>query len=287
MTVQQCFQQLQQQLVALYEPPEAEQIANMVIEKVTGLHKMDRILNGQTPVNARHLEQLQHYAGQLQQYKPVQYLLKEAWFYKMPFYVDEHVLIPRPETEELVNLIVEDYSNQLNVLEVIDIGSGSGCIAVSIAAELPSAIVTAADISEHALAVISLNAKMNNTEAVFPVRLDILDITDRASLDMFDIIVSNPPYIMQRESRDMEQHVLDYEPHLALFVPDDDPLLFYRNIAEFAATHLNDDGSIYLEINQALGNATVALFESAGYLVELRKDMQGKDRMVKARKPLP
>jgi release factor glutamine methyltransferase len=192
------------------------------------------------------------------------------------------VLIPRPETEELVDWIVKDYRNKLKVLEVIDVGSGSGCIAVSLASALATAIVTAVDVSEHALAVISLNARMNNVEAVFPTYIDFLDVTDRATLDMFDIIVSNPPYIMQRESAEMEQHVVDYEPHLALFVPDNDPLLFYRNIAEFAATHLNDDGCIYLEINQALGQETAALFESAGYTVELRKDMQGKDRMVKA-----
>jgi release factor glutamine methyltransferase len=282
MTVQQSFQQLLQQLYEIYEDREANNIADLVIEKVTGLRKIDRILNNQTPVNARHQQQLDAYTAELMQHKPVQYVVQEAWFYQLPFYVDEKVLIPRPETEELVDWIVKDYRNKLKVLEVIDVGSGSGCIAVSLASALATAIVTAVDVNEHALAVISLNARMNNVEAVFPTHIDFLDVTDRATLDMFDIIVSNPPYIMQRESAEMEQHVLDYEPHLALFVPDNDPLLFYRNIAEFAATHLNDDGCIYLEINQALGQETAALFESAGYTVELRKDMQGKDRMVKA-----
>ncbi len=219
------------------------------------------------------------YITQLQLHMPVQYVLEAAWFYGMELYVNENVLIPRPETEELVDWIVGEYSEK-PAPTVIDIGTGSGCIAIAIKKALPAAMVYAMDISSEALQVAQKNAALQNTGIIFK-QADILDGNGYSQLPSFDIIVSNPPYIPAAEQVNMSGNVTAYEPHLALFVPDDRPLRFYEAIGGLASANLKPGGSIYLEIHEALGEATRSLYHNLGYSnIRVRKDMQGKDRML-------
>jgi release factor glutamine methyltransferase len=276
MTIQQVYHFLQQQLSTIYDTDEAANIADLVIEHITGYKKLGRITHKDLLMNKKQIEQLQTLTIDLLEHKPVHYVLGEAWFYEMKFYVNEHVLIPRPETEELVELVT---SYKLPVTSILDIGTGSGCIPITLKKKLPKAHVTSIDISANALAVAQQNAANLNTEISFK-ELDFLNETNWADLDCYDIIVSNPPYIKQSESANMHVNVLLFEPHIALFVEDEDALLFYRKIADFGKTHLNALGKIFVEINEVLGAETVTLFESYGYEAILKKDMQGKDRMI-------
>lgn len=240
--------------------------------------------------------------AQLKQEKPLQYILGKAHFMDLELLVNEHVLIPRPETEELVRWILEDLQDDTGLgpdaersrsvistthkdrsLQILDIGTGSGCIAIALAKALPNAKVTAIDISEKALAVAQKNSVFNNVDVTF-VKQDILDSQLAPELELqFDIIVSNPPYVRQLERSQMQKNVLEYEPHTALFVPDNDALIFYDAIAQFAKKHLKKKGSLYFEINQYLGDETQALLNAHDFSeIELRKDMFGNDRMLKA-----
>ena len=301
MTFYEAQQQLQKALTELYDDREAANIADWVMEHVTGLRKIDRIMHKQSPLAPEKLDQLQEYTRQLLTHKPVQYVLHEAWFCGMPFYVDENVLIPRPETEELVEWIGEwavgsrpsyakasageaignQQSNTSPTLRMLDIGTGSGCIPVSLKKKLPQAEVYACDVSEEALAVAARNAAAQETPVHF-LQVDFLDTNNWSSLPEVDIIVSNPPYIPQSDKNTMLQNVLAYEPHLALFVPDNDALVFYDAIARFAQRSLSSHGCVFVEIHEDLGPKTKELFESKGFKAEIKKDFQGKDRMVKA-----
>ena len=218
----------------------------------------------------------------LRQGEPLQYIEGKAPFCGMEFSVQPGVLIPRPETAELVEWIVRDHTNQSP--RILDLGTGSGCIAISLSKQLHQATVEACDISAEALDVAKGNNERNGAAVEF-FHHDMLDLTTPLP-HSYNILVSNPPYIKQSEAADMEEHVTQWEPHTALFVPDEDALCFYRAIAEIGQTAaLQPDGSIYVEINQALGKETVELFESYGYKeVELRQDIYGNDRMVKALK---
>lgn len=290
MGIQEAYTQLMYQLFELYDDREAANIADWTIEHITGFKRIDRITNKQFPLNKSQQELLQTYTVQLLQHMPVQYVLHEAWFAGMNLYVDENVLIPRPETEELVEWLVEE-SKKSKIKtclpdrqgqKVLDIGTGSGCIPVALKKKLPALDVHALDVSEGALNVAQKNADAQNTPINF-YKADILDKTTWTSLPKFDIIVSNPPYIKQSEEKDMRNNVLGHEPHLALFVPDEDALLFYRMIAEFSLKHLNESGKLFFEINEALGKEVKQLLHNYGYSeIELRKDLQGKDRMIKA-----
>ena len=224
-------------------------------------------------------EQLNDIIARLQQGEPLQYIEGKAPFCGMNFKIQPGVLIPRPETAELVEWITHDFTTQN--ARILDLGTGSGCIAISLSKKLPQATVEACDISTETLSVAKENNEQNNTNVEFFHH----DILDRATPlpHSYNILVSNPPYIKQSEAKDMEEHVTEWEPHTALFVPDDDALRFYRAIAEIGQTEaLLPGGSIYVEINQALGKETVDLFESYGYKeIELRKDIYGNDRMVK------
>jgi release factor glutamine methyltransferase len=215
---------------------------------------------------------------------PLQYVLQEAWFYGMQLYVDERVLIPRPETEELVDWVIKDSGNWepgTGNGGLLDIGTGSGCIALAIKKNLSAIEVHGCDISEAALQVAKKNAADQRSTIHF-YQADILSVTARRQLPLFDIIVSNPPYIPQNDKEDMSLNVLQYEPHLALFTEDGDPLLFYRAIAGFAKDHLNKNGIIYLEIHAEMGSNIIDLYQHEGFTrIELKKDMQGRDRMVK------
>ena len=215
-------------------------------------------------------------------YKPIQHVLGYAWFYNMKFKVNEQVLIPRPETEELVEWIIQEIkSNKISNLQVLDIGTGSGCIPITLKKKLPQIVMSSIDISNEAINIAQANAKQLETEVTF-VEMDFLNEQLTQELPKYDIIVSNPPYIKQSESNTMSKHVVAFEPAMALFVPDEDALLFYRKIAKFGLQHLNDNGFIYFEINETLGTEVIQLLLSKGYQSELRKDMQGKDRMIKA-----
>ena len=213
--------------------------------------------------------------------QPIQYILGETSFYGYDFKVNEHTLIPRPETEELVDWIVRDWKGK-EAISIIDIGTGTGCIPISLSATIPQAEVLAVDVSEAAINVAKSNATMNQVAVEF-VLADILEPPVTSIKRPFDVIVSNPPYVRHLEKEEIKKNVLAYEPHLALFVEDDDALLFYRVIAKFALSYLKENGALYFEINQYLGEETVALLKQLGFSeVTLKKDMAGNDRMIKA-----
>ena len=222
--------------------------------------------------------------------KPIQYITGEAWFYGLRFEVNENTLIPRPETEELVEWIIESQKSKVKSqkISILDIGTGSGCIPISLKKEIPNAIVSAIDVSEKALEMARKNAVDNEVEVHFILQ-NILEIDTLNELPIsnfqfqteFDVIVSNPPYVRNLEKQEIKKNVLDYEPHLALFVEDSDALLFYRKIAQLALTSLTPNGKLFIEINQYLGKETVELLENLGFKnIELRKDFVGNDRMI-------
>lgn len=217
----------------------------------------------------------------LKKHEPIQYIIGYCDFCGLTFKVTPDTLIPRPETSELVEWITEEQKG--DKVNILDIGTGSGCIAISLSCKLPGCNIAAWDISSGALAVAEENNRSNGTEVTFS-QVDILVYQPQG--EMFDIIVSNPPYIKEKEKKSMEANVLDWEPHTALFVPDNDPLLFYRAIAEKALAMLTSGGALYFEINRAHGAETVEMLKSLGYIeTELRKDLAGNDRMIKAIRP--
>ena len=224
-----------------------------------------------------------HCVKRLQKKEPLAQIIGETEFFGLRFLVNQHTLIPRPETEELVDWVITDNANSHS--SILEIGTGSGCIPISLKKQLPNAKTTAIDISAEALVIANKNAVLNNVDVDFQLTNVLTAQFDKTQ--QWDIIVSNPPYIAQKEFDSMDKNVTDYEPHLALFVSDNDPLIFYRKIAELGLQHLSARGKIYVEINQYLGKETIALFESFGYLnVELRQDINGNDRMIRASKPL-
>ncbi len=301
MTINTAYRQLLYQLYELYDNREAANIADWVIEYITGQKRIDRIIYKNIPLNNKQTLQLSTFTDQLLQHKPVQYVLNEAWFAGMQFYIDESVLIPRPETEELVEMVIKMYDlrgtmydikakeeNLINTsqisnqqLQIIDIGTGSGCVSIALKKKLQHASITAIDISDNALAIAKKNATLLQTEILFK-QVDFLDDTTWANLGQFDVIVSNPPYIKQSESSGMSKHVTSYEPSQALFVADNDALIFYKKIALFGKQYLANKGQIFVEINEAFGSETIAVFNNLGYKTALKKDLQGKDRIILA-----
>jgi release factor glutamine methyltransferase len=283
MTIQVAYQQLLVQLYEVYDTREAANIADMVIEHVTGQRKIERIVYKDIPVNQSQQEQLYEIAAALQDHKPIQYVLGYTWFMNMKLLVKEHVLIPRPETEELVAWIIEDIHKLENKeISLLDIGTGSGCIPIAIRKKIPEVAVSAIDISRDALSLATLNSIEQKVLVDF-LYTNFLDEAECNHLGRYNTIVSNPPYIKRSEESSMRENVLKYEPKVALFVPDEDALVFYKAIAKFSNQHLKENGTVYVEINEALGEEVVKLFKNYGFAeVTLRKDMQGKDRMVKA-----
>ena len=294
-----------QELSSLYEEQEIESFFYIILEKLHGLKRIDLALNPQTVMDGAHLKQWKNIVSELKKQRPVQYILGETEFYGLRFLVNENTLIPRPETEELVELIIESMNYKLRItkLKVLDIGTGSGCIAISLAKHLPTSKVFAIDVSEKALAIAKKNSELNDVKVNF-INVDILKINDLIELPtrspgshspslpavrqvntFFDIIVSNPPYVRNLEKAEIKPNVLEYEPHLALFVEDTDPLLFYRKIAELAIKNLNPNGKLYFEINQYLGKETIKLLEDFGFRnVELKKDIYENDRIISCEK---
>lgn len=266
-------------LSPLYDEMEAEQLFLFALDEIEGKSRVELIMNPdlQTTKQATWDAALADLALE----KPVQYVFGRAYFYGLTFAVNENTLIPRPETEELVEWIIQSV-DATKPIRILDIGTGSGCIGITLAKELPLAQVTLMDVSAKALETAKGNAQANNVN-VTTVLQDVLAL-DRLAAH-YDIIVSNPPYVRNLEKVEIKKNVLEYEPHLALFVEDDDALLFYRQIAKLANDNLPSGGMLFYEINQYLGAETVALFESLSFTnIELRKDMMTNDRMVKAAK---
>lgn len=280
MTIQQTTRELTAKLHSIYENGEAETISEWIMESLTGIKRTDRIFQREKMLSTDRELQLKQWTDRLLQHEPVQYVLNEAWFCGLKFYVDKNVLIPRPETEELVEWIISDCKFPVNSLSILDIGSGSGCIPIALKKRLPKAQVCSCDISEAALEVAKKNASTLGIDVSF-LLLDFLNEEKRNTLPQFDIIVSNPPYIPVNDKSTMPRNVLDFEPGTALFVPDNDALVFYKAIADFGKAHLKKDGVIYAEIHESLGELTMDLFENNGYSTTIKKDMQGKERMVR------
>jgi release factor glutamine methyltransferase len=287
MTVQEATYYLLNKLQNLYAPGEASQITDWVMEAVTGAAKTERMMYKHTGLSDIEEKRLINFTERLLNNEPVQYVLNEAWFFGMRLYVDSNVLIPRPETEELVEWIITEIKEQNKVkteaatINILDIGTGSGCIAITLKKKLPEAAVWACDISHAAIAVAQKNATAQSTKINF-LTVDILDAGYWEQLPNFDIIVSNPPYIPDRDKKMMAANVLKHEPHLALFVPDDDALKFYKAIALFSKKKLKKDGFLYFEIHEDYGAALNNLLKEQGFSSTLKKDMQQKDRMVKS-----
>lgn len=281
MTIQEANRFIVNRLTPIYDEAEASNIGDWIMEHLTGAKRTDRVVNKGRSITREQAEKIETYITRLLTHEPVQYVLNEAWFCGLKFYVDKNVLIPRPETEEMVEWIISDCKFPIGRLSILDIGSGSGCIPVAIKRRLGKAEVWSCDISPDALAVAKKNAATLGVDVNF-TKLDFLDKEHRDKLPSFDIIVSNPPYIPETDKKEMRLNVLDHEPSAALFVPDNDALVFYKAIAEFGKKHLNKDGVVYTEINESLGEATATVFESIGYSTVIKKDMQGKERMIKA-----
>ncbi|WP_202183023.1 peptide chain release factor N(5)-glutamine methyltransferase [Chitinophaga solisilvae] len=282
MTIQTAFTYITGAIGDLYDAREAANIAHIVLEHITGMNKLDRLVHKAKLLTPDQNTQLKAAIEALQRLEPVQYITGIGWFYGMELLVNHHVLIPRPETEELVEWIVQDAGHRPS-LHILDIGTGSGCIPLALKKSLPPAQVSAVDVSPDALEVASGNASRLRLDVSFQL-MDALNPQQMATLPTFDIIVSNPPYITQSEKSTMQQQVWGFEPSLALFVPDQDALLFYRHITQFAATRLSAGGALYFEINESLGKEVVALMENNGFKeVLLKQDMFGKDRMVKGK----
>jgi release factor glutamine methyltransferase len=283
MNIQSAFTYITQAIASLYEPREAANIAHLVMEYVTGLSKLDRIIYKERTLELTQQAKVEQAVEALLEQQPVQYVTGTAWFYGMELMVNPQVLIPRPETEELVEWMVNDvrmcgYAD----MRMLDIGTGSGCIPLALKKELPAANVWGIDVSPGALETAKANAAQQQLDVHFE-QVNVLDEQATAALPVFDIIVSNPPYIKQSEHTGMQQQVLAYEPSLALFVPDEDALLFYRVIAQLAKRKLAPGGRLYFEINEALGNEVVELLKQSGFKdVMLKQDIFGKDRMVRA-----
>ena len=280
------YNELWHLLTPLYGDGEAKAIARLVYEVRFGLSFSDICLGKDTQLSANSQEELKGIAERLLQQEPVQYVLGQAAFCGRPFKVNEHVLIPRPETEELCSWIVSQGEKQpMNDASILDIGTGSGCIAITLAAEMPKAKVTAWDISTEALKVAEENAKRNLVHVSFE-HVDALHIPTnilQQTAKIFDFIVSNPPYVCKSEAATMEPRVLEYEPHLALFVPDDDPLRFYRAIARLGNKMLKPNGSLYFEINPLYARETEEMLRQEGYsLIDTRRDQFGRERFTKA-----
>jgi len=275
------FQTLKKELNKLYDEGEAIAIAHEVMEYLTGYNKLQRLSEKEKLFSEQQQRQFDEALARLMKGEPLQYITGVQWFLGRPFQVNKNVLIPRPETEELVTWIAHDWKERTNI-SILDIGTGSGCIPVSLKLLLHAANVTSCDVSSGALQTAKKNATDLQAEVSF-LQLDFLNQSNWQPLDHFDIIVSNPPYIPISEQESLGKNVREFEPATALFVPDGDPLIFYRCIALFGKSHLNDGGAIYCELHQDYAEKTKELFEQMGYAnTILQKDMHGNMRMLKA-----
>lgn len=272
---------IRKELKDLYPEQEIEGLVRLIFSALKSYSPTDLLLKKNellTPDERLHLNEI---VRRLKKHEPIQYILGKTEFYGLPFQVTEDVLIPRPETEELVDWILKDLTIAMPV--ILDVGTGSGCIPVSLKKFMPAAKVMGCDISEKALKVARVNAGINQTEVAF-FHLDILNPLLPATFPGLDILVSNPPYVTEKEKQLMQPNVLAHEPHSALFVPDEDPLRFYTALVRFGRRHLKKGGKLFWEINEAFGPACVHLLQENGFdNVQLKKDINGKNRMIAAR----
>ena len=273
--------EIREALRGIYPDPEALSLAKMLLVEAFGFSTLELYGGKDKEISGNRRDDLDKMLSRLQKNEPIQYVLGKETFCGLDFEVDSNVLIPRPETRELVEWIVADRKSSASS-HILDIGTGSGCISISLAKFLQGSKVEAWDISQGALDVARRNAQRNGVEVLFRHQ-DVLDALPGGAI--YDVIVSNPPYITEKEKLDMDANVLDWEPSTALFVPDADPLLFYRKIAELGLSMLRAGGALYFEINRAYGQETISMLESLNYSqIELRKDEWGNDRMIKAYK---
>ena len=270
----------------IYPKDEIDTFFFYLIEEYLQLKRIDISLQPNFEINDTQLKLLNSALERLQKEEPIQYILGKTEFFGYPFLVNEHTLIPRPETEELVEWILNELKSQKveklesDKISILDMGTGSGCIPISLAKNLPNAKITAIDISEEALNVAQKNALLNKVDINF-MEFDILSSNNMQT--QFDIIVSNPPYVRELEKKEIKNNVLHFEPHSALFVPDDNPLLFYDAIASFAKNHLSENGLLFFEINQYLAEETIEMLKQKGFSsIILKKDGFGNNRMIKA-----
>lgn len=271
---------IKEQLEPYYEDNEIQRMSEMLLEWAIGLDRSGQIANPKKELTEEQQQLLHQGVSRLRDQEPIQYITGQAWFAGMAFNVGPAVLIPRPETEELVDWVLKE--NGPEKRRVLDIGTGTGCIPVSLKKSRPAWEVSAIDISAEAIAMATENANRNEA----PVQFQVMDFSKEqtwTSLSQFNLIISNPPYIPWSDWTTLPENVREHEPTEALFVPDETPLLFYQLIARFALQHLSPEGIVYVEINETLGNEVIELFQASGFTkTELREDMQGKKRMVKA-----
>ena len=294
MIVKQYRNYFNETLKTIYPITEIDSFFFLLLEEYLGFRRVDIVLKSDFKITQETLNLLQSATKQLEQEVPLQYIIGKTEFYGLPFVVNKHVLIPRPETEELVAWVVSESSRfktfntstkqttDKKQLKILDIGTGSGCIPISLKKQLPFAKISAIDISKEALTVAKKNAVLNNVDIHFILQ----DILKTVALDQhYDIIISNPPYVRELEKKELKNNVLKNEPHVALFVENDNPLIFYAKIAELAKNYLNKNGLLFFEINQYLGTETIDLVNKKGLKnIQLKKDMFGNDRIVVASK---
>jgi len=266
------------ELLGYYPETEVNAFFYLLTETILNMKRIDVALHIENLISGQSYERFQEAIAELQNYKPIQYIIGETEFYGLKIKVDNSVIIPRPETEELVDWIIKE-NQPKDSISILDIGTGSGCIAITLAKHLPNAKVFALDISKEALKIAKANAALNSVEIEF-IEADVLDC-NFGNLN-FDIIVSNPPYVRELEKDTMTDNVLKYEPHLALFVKNEDPLIFYKKIVVLSKSLLNKNGQLYFEINEYLVNDTKVLMEQENFKdIKLRQDVFEKDRMIK------
>jgi len=280
MNLRKAYTEFISSLEKVYQPTEAATITEMVFESMLGIRRADVIRNPDQSLDADAMISIQSILEKLIRHMPVQYALGFTWFHHLRFEVNEHVLIPRPETEQLTEIVIAS-CKQSSGLRLLDIGTGSGCIPIAIKKNVMDLDVTTIDISQEALQVANRNATTHEAHIQL-LQIDFLDEHQWDRLGVYDIIVSNPPYIPTSEKKQMEMNVVDYEPATALFVPDDDPLLFYRKISEFGKSKLKTGGVIFLETHEDFAQQTAALFAANDYQTDIIKDYFEKERFVKA-----
>ena len=273
------IQHIKTELTGLYTETETEGLIRLIFEAVCGWSFTEQQLRKSEIIGSSKSEKIKLIVARLKRFEPIQYILGETWFYGLLLKITPAVLIPRPETEELVDLIISE--NQKNDCRIIDIGTGSGCIALALKSRLANAAISGIDISEKALEVARSNSEINGLNVDF-FQTDILN-WEKHNWQGFDVIVSNPPYVTESEKKLMHKNVLDFEPSNALFVNDTDPLLFYRTTAQFALKNLNPNGRIYFEINENFGPETKNMLAVFGFTkIDIVTDIHGKNRFVKA-----
>ncbi len=264
-----------------YPAEEVHSFFYLLTEAFFEIKRIDLALNPELEIDEDQVGKLDSALVRLKKHEPIQHIIGEAEFFDLAFKVDKNVLVPRPETEELVQWILDDFSSKNNILKILDIGTGSGCIAISLAKNLPQARISALDISAAALEIAAQNSQ-NNEVNLDCIQQNILKLEKLS--ESYDIIVSNPPYVRELEKKEMHRNVLAYDPPTALYVKDENPLIFYDKITTLAKNALIPDGKLYFEINQYLAKETEQMMQEHGFKTELRKDIFGNFRMLKGEK---